>query len=42
MSFIKQAEKSGDAQALKDILGEAVSGYKPSEEIVDVVYRQKN
>ena len=42
LSLIKQAEKSGDVQALKDILGEAVSGYKPSEEIVDVVYRQKN
>ncbi len=42
LSLIKQAEKSGDVQALKDILGEAVSGFKPSKEIVDVVYRQKN
>jgi len=42
LNLIREAEHSGDVQALKDILGQAVSGFKPSEEIVDVVYHQKN
>ena len=42
LNLIKEAEKKDDVQALKDILGQAVSGFNPSEEIVDVVYQQKN
>ncbi len=42
LNLIKEAENKGDVQALKDILRQAVSGYKPSEEIVDIVYQQKN
>ena len=42
LNLIKEAEHCGDVQALKNILGQVVSGFKPSEEIVDVVYRQKN
>tara|TARA_B100000212_G_scaffold110488_1_gene82193 strand:- start:2627 stop:3070 length:444 start_codon:yes stop_codon:yes gene_type:complete len=41
LNLIQQAENSGDVKALKDILGQAVSGFKPSEDIVDVVYQQK-
>ena len=42
LNLIKEAENKGDVQALKDILGQAVFGFNPSEEIVDVVYQQKN
>ena len=42
LNLIKEAEKSGDVQALKDTLVQAVSGFKPSEEIVDILYQQKN
>ena len=42
LHLIKEAENKGDVQALKDVLGQAVSGFNPSEEIVDVVYQQKN
>ena len=42
LNLIKEAEKKDDVQALKDILGQAVSGFNPSEEIVDVVYQKKN
>ena len=42
LNMIKEAENSGDVQALKEILGQVVSGFKPSEVIVDIVYQQKN
>ncbi len=42
LDLINEAEKSGDVQALKDILQRVVSGFKPSKEIVDIVYNQKN
>ena len=42
LKLIKEAEHSGDVQSLKDILGQAVSGFKPSADIVDVVYQNKN
>ena len=38
---IKEAEKQGDIIALKEILKEAVAGYKPDQEIVDILYLQK-
>ena len=39
---LKEAEKEGDVNALREILKEAVSGFTPSDEIVDIVYQQKN
>ena len=42
LNLINEAEKRGDIQALKDILQKVISGFKPSEEIVDIVYHQKN
>lgn len=42
LNLIKEAENKSDVEALKDILRQAVSGFNPSEEIVDVVYQQKN
>ncbi len=42
LNLINEAEKKGDIQDLKDILQKAVSGFKPSDEIVDIVYHQKN
>ena len=38
---IKEAEKQGDIIALKEILKEVVAGYKPDQEIVDILYLQK-
>jgi FlaA1/EpsC-like NDP-sugar epimerase len=39
---IKEAEKRGNLMALRDILKKVVTGYIPDDEIVDVVYREKN
>ena len=39
---LKEAEKEGDVNALREILKDAVSGFTPSDEIVDIVYQQKN
>ena len=40
--MIKEAQKSGDTLALKEILKMAVPGFTPETDIVDVVYNQKN
>ncbi len=42
LELISEAEKKADVVALRDILQKVVSGFKPEEEIVDVVYLQKN
>ncbi len=42
LSLLKKAEKDGDVVALKEVLREVVSGFTPENEIVDVVYQQKN
>jgi FlaA1/EpsC-like NDP-sugar epimerase len=42
LTSISEAEKIGDVVALKNILKEVVSGFTPEEEIVDVVFLQKN
>jgi FlaA1/EpsC-like NDP-sugar epimerase len=42
VDLLKEAEKKGDIVALKEILGDVVSGFTPEKEIVDVVYLQKN
>ena len=42
LQSIKESEKKGDLNALREILKKVVIGYVPEEEIVDVVYRQKN
>ena len=39
---LKEAEKKGDVNSLRDILGKVVVGFTPANEIVDVVYQQKN
>ena len=38
IDLLKEAEKKGDVVALKEILGDVVSGFTPEKEIVDVVY----
>jgi len=42
IDLLKKAEKEGDVKALKEILREVVSGFTPEDEIVDVIYLQKN
>ena len=42
LAAISEAENSGDVEALRSILKKVVSGFTPEEEIVDVVYLQKN
>ena len=42
LASMSEAEKSGDVIALRNILKDVVSGFTPQEEIVDVVYLQKN
>ena len=42
LTSISEAEKNGDVAALRNILKGVVSGFMPQEEIVDVVYLQKN
>ena len=39
---IKEAEKSGNLIALRDILKKVVTGFIPDDEIVDVVYKEQN
>ena len=38
---LKEAEKEGDVNALREILKDAVSGFTPSDEIVDIVCNKK-
>ena len=42
IASIKEAEKSGNLIALRDILKKVVTGFIPDDEIVDIVYHQKN
>jgi len=42
IDLLKESERNGDLVALRDILKEVVTGFVPEEEIVDVVYKQKN
>ena len=39
---IKEAEKSGNLIALRDILKKVITGFIPDDEIVDVVYKEQN
>jgi len=41
IDLLKEAEKDGDVVALKEILKKVVTGFTPEDEIVDVVYQQK-
>ena len=41
-TLLNDAEKEGDVKALRDIMSMVVSGFAPEDEIVDVVYLQKN
>ena len=40
LESLKEAEKNGDVISLRNILSQVISGFTPSEEIVDVVYKQ--
>ncbi len=42
LELLREADRKGDVVALRNILKQAVSGFTPAEEIVDVVYQQKN
>ena len=42
LDSLKQAGLANDVAKLKEILEEAIPGFDPEEEIVDVVYLQKN
>ena len=42
LTALSEAEQKGDVQSLREILKKVVSGFTPEEEIVDVVYLQKN
>ena len=39
---IEEAEKTGDTKALKETLKNAIVGFTPDKEIVDVMYLKKN
>ena len=41
LSLLKEASELGDVKALKKILKEAVTGFTPDDEIVDIVYQQR-
>ena len=42
LNSLSEAEKNGDVVALRNILKSVVSGFIPEDEIVDIVYLQKN
>ena len=42
LGLLKEIIKKGDVESLKEILKEVVSGYTPDNQIVDVLYLQKN
>ena len=42
LAQIKEAEKFGDTDTLKNILKAAITGFTPEKKIVDVVYTHKN
>ena len=41
ITLLRDAEKDGNVKGLKEVLKQAVSGFTPEEEVVDVVYLQK-
>ena len=41
MEQLEKAEGEGDVEALKNILKDAVSGFSPEKQIVDIIYLQK-
>ncbi len=42
LNSLSEAEKNGDVVALRNILKTVVSGYTPEDEIVDIVYLQRD
>ena len=42
LNSLEDAVEQGDVVALKKVLKEAVSGFEPNDEVVDIVYLQKN
>ena len=41
LQLLEKAQIEGDILALRKVLKEAISGYKPDKEIVDVLHLQK-
>ena len=39
--LLEEAEKEGDIKSLKEILEEAIEGFTPEKEIVDVLHLQR-
>jgi FlaA1/EpsC-like NDP-sugar epimerase len=42
LNLLKEAESSSDHTQLRNIFKQTVSGYKPEEDIVDVIYLEQN
>ena len=42
LKSLSEAEKNRDVEALRNILKDVVLGFTPEDEIVDVIYLQKN
>jgi len=42
LGLIQKAESEGDILSLREVLKESISGFSPQDEIVDLVYLQKN
>ena len=42
LKLLYEAEQQSDVAALKNTLKEAIDGYNPEKEIVDVLYRERN
>ena len=42
LGLIQKAESEGDILSLREVLKKSISGFSPQDEIVDLVYLQKN
>lgn len=42
IELLRDAEENGDVSTLRNILKEVVVGFTPDEEIVDIIFRQRN
>ena len=42
IELLEDAEKDGDVSTLRNILKEVVVGFTPEDEIVDVLFQQRN
>ena len=42
LKLIEKAQEDGDVNSLKEVLKEAVSGFVPEKEVVDILHLEKN